>query len=103
MKSSAVEKTVAAIAKKHRRIDILVNNAGLNIQKRSWKQLTPKGVDEVVHGNLSSAFYCTSAVLPLMREEQGRRADPHLFRRRQGAEPAVRPGLFGGQARGWLR
>ena len=44
MKSSAVEKTVAAIAKKHRRIDILVNNAGLNIQKRSWKQLTPKGV-----------------------------------------------------------
>ncbi len=71
MKSSSVEKTVAAIAKKHRRIDILVNNAGLNIQKRSWKQLTPKGVDEVVHGNLSSAFYCTSAVLPLMRKNKG--------------------------------
>mgnify|MGYP001103061227 CR=1 FL=1 len=71
MKASSVNKIAADIAKKYRRIDILVNNAGLNIQQRSWKQLSPKGVDEVVHGNLSSAFYCTTAVLPLMRKPGG--------------------------------
>ena len=71
MKASSVTKIAADIAKKYRRIDILVNNAGLNIQQRSWKQLSPKGVDEVVHGNLSSAFYCTTAVLPLMRKTGG--------------------------------
>jgi NADP-dependent 3-hydroxy acid dehydrogenase YdfG len=71
MKASSVTKIAGDIAKKHRRLDILVNNAGLNILQRSWKQLSPKGVDEVVHGNLSSAFYCTTAVLPLMRKTGG--------------------------------
>ena len=71
MKASSVTKIAADIAKKYRRLDILVNNAGLNILQRSWKQLSPKGVDEVVHGNLSSAFYCTTAVLPLMRKTGG--------------------------------
>ena len=71
MKSASVNKVASEIAKKYGRLDILVNNAGLNIQQRSWKQLSPKGVDEVVHGNLSSAFYCTSAVLPLMRKNKG--------------------------------
>ena len=71
MKSASVNKVASEIAKKYGRVDILVNNAGLNIQQRSWKQLSPKGVDEVVHGNLSSAFYCTSAVLPLMRKNKG--------------------------------
>lgn len=71
MKASAVNKIAADIGKKYRRLDILVNNAGLNIVERSWKQLSAKGVDEVVHGNLSSAFYCTTAVLPLMRRNNG--------------------------------
>lgn len=71
MKSASVSKVASEIAKKYGRLDILVNNAGLNIQQRSWKQLSSKGVDEVVHGNLSSAFYCTSAVLPLMRKNKG--------------------------------
>jgi NAD(P)-dependent dehydrogenase (short-subunit alcohol dehydrogenase family) len=52
------------------RIDILVNNAGLNIRERSWETLTASGVDAVVHGNLSSAFYCVIAVLPLMRAQK---------------------------------
>ncbi len=52
------------------RIDILVNNAGLNIRDRSWDKLTAAGVDEVVAGNLASAFYCALAVLPMMRAQK---------------------------------
>jgi NADP-dependent 3-hydroxy acid dehydrogenase YdfG len=51
-------------------VDILVNNAGLNIVERDWKRLTPTSVDEVIAGNLASAFYCVTAVLPLMRAQR---------------------------------
>ena len=52
-------------------LDILVANAGVNIRDRDWTRLTPEGVDTVIHGNLSSAFYCASAVLPMMRARRG--------------------------------
>jgi NADP-dependent 3-hydroxy acid dehydrogenase YdfG len=71
MKASAVARIAADIEKKFGRCDILVNNAGLNILERTFKQLTPAGLDEVIHGNLSSAFYCTTAVLPMMRKQKG--------------------------------
>jgi NADP-dependent 3-hydroxy acid dehydrogenase YdfG len=53
------------------RLDILVNNAGVNIPDRGWTKLTPDGVDEVIDGNLSNAFYCIIAVLPIMRRQTG--------------------------------
>ena len=71
MKSAAVNKIAADIEKKLGRCDILVNNAGLNILERTFKQLSPAGVDQVIDGNLSSAFYCTLAVLPMMRKQKG--------------------------------
>ena len=71
MKSTAVVRAAGEIARKFGRLDILVNNAGLNILERSWKQLSPAGIDQVIEGNLSSAFYCTSAVLPIMRKNKG--------------------------------
>lgn len=49
------------------RLDVLVNNAGMNIAARRWRDLTPDAVDAVVAANLSSAFYCVTAVLPMMR------------------------------------
>lgn len=52
------------------RIDVLVNNAGSNIPARSWSALTPEGVDQVIGTNLSSAFYCVTAVLPIMRAQK---------------------------------
>jgi NADP-dependent 3-hydroxy acid dehydrogenase YdfG len=52
------------------RLDILINNAGLNLQARDWSKLTPEGVDEVVRTNLAAAFYCVTAVLPIMREQK---------------------------------
>ena len=70
MKAASVTKIAAAIDKQFGRCDILVNNAGLNILERSWKQLSPAGAEEVIDANLSSAFYCTIAVLPLMRKQK---------------------------------
>ena len=99
MKAAAVTRIAADIDKKLGRCDILVNNAGLNILERSWKQLSPAGAEQVIDGNLSSAFYCTTAVLPLMRKTQGRRADPYLVDGGPPGQPAERACLFGGQAR----
>jgi NADP-dependent 3-hydroxy acid dehydrogenase YdfG len=52
------------------RLDILVNNAGLNILDRHWDKLTPEGIDELVHGNLSQALYCVTVALPFMRAQK---------------------------------
>ncbi len=60
----------AFIKDKLARLDILVNNAGVNIADRSWAKLTPEGVDEIIKGNLSSAFYCVTVALPMMRAQK---------------------------------
>jgi NADP-dependent 3-hydroxy acid dehydrogenase YdfG len=64
-----VEGIVARIATDLGRLDILVANAGVNIANRDWATLTPDGVAELIQGNLASAFYCASAVLPIMRAQ----------------------------------
>ncbi len=51
-------------------LDILVNNAGVNISRRSWAELDASGADQVLDGNLSSAFYCVLAALPIMRGQK---------------------------------
>lgn len=71
MKAASVTKIAKAIEKKYGRCDILVNNAGLNILERQWAKLTPANAKLVIDGNLSSAFYCTTAVLPIMRKNKG--------------------------------
>ena len=58
---------MAGIDARFGRLDILVNNAGLNIAARSWQDLDPAGIDAVIHGNLSAAFYCAAAALKPMR------------------------------------
>jgi NADP-dependent 3-hydroxy acid dehydrogenase YdfG len=65
-----VQRIAVAIRQRFGRLDILVANAGINVADRDWTKLTPDGVDTVVHGNLSSVFYCALAVLPMMREQQ---------------------------------
>jgi len=70
MKGATVLRIARDIEKKYGRCDILVNNAGLNILDRTWAKLTPQSAEQVIDGNLSSAFYCTSAVLPMMRKQQ---------------------------------
>lgn len=69
--AAAVDAVVKRIVAKFGRLDILVNNAGVNIQARSWKQIEADGIETLVQGNLTSAFYCARAVLPVMRTQGG--------------------------------
>jgi len=69
-RAKSAQSTVDAIVAKYRRLDILVNNAGVNIPKRNWRDLTPDGADAVLQTNLSGAFYCVLAALPVMREQR---------------------------------
>ena len=68
-RAATASRVAKAIHARLGRIDILVNNAGVNILKRNWRQLDAAGASEVLEGNLSSAFYCVLAVLPIMRTQ----------------------------------
>jgi NADP-dependent 3-hydroxy acid dehydrogenase YdfG len=65
-----VTEIAQGIRERFGRVDILVNNAGNNVKERSWKELTPERIDTVINANLSSAFYCAWAALPMMREQK---------------------------------
>ena len=68
--AAATAKIADEIRSQFKRLDILVNNAGVNIAKRSMEQLDAGGADQVLDGNLSNAFYCVIAALPIMRAQK---------------------------------
>jgi NADP-dependent 3-hydroxy acid dehydrogenase YdfG len=70
MRTQSVESIASFIKERLGRLHILVNNAGLNVTDRSWAQLTPESAEHVIDGNLASAFYCVTAVLPMMRAQK---------------------------------
>lgn len=70
-KSDEVQRVADWIGDTFGRLDVLVSNAGLNVTERSWADLGPDGIDQLIHGNLSSAFYVAQAVLPIMRAQGG--------------------------------
>ncbi len=65
--AAAVTRCAADIEKRHGRIDILVTSAGTNLGKRSFRNMSLEGWDEVVRINLNGLFYCCHAVIPGMR------------------------------------
>ena len=68
--AAGVEGVGAFLRAEPGRLDILVNNAGLNIPDRHWDVLTAAGAEDVIRANLSSAFYCATVALPLMRAQR---------------------------------
>ena len=68
--AAAAAHAAEVIRRRFGRLDILVNNAGVNISRRSWAELDASGADQVLNGNLSSAFYCVLAALPIMRAQR---------------------------------
>lgn len=68
--AAAVERVAEVIAARHGKVDVLVNSAGLNNPKRFWRDQTVDSWNEVIRINLDGTFYCTRAVLPLMRAQK---------------------------------
>jgi 2-deoxy-D-gluconate 3-dehydrogenase len=67
---SAVTEMVARTARELGRIDILVNNAGINIRKPP-QALDLGEWDSVIRTNLTSAFLCSQAAYPAMKQAGG--------------------------------
>ncbi len=65
----SLERLAAASVERFGRIDLLVYAAGTNIPERGLEVLTPETWDMMVATNLSGAFHCTRAVLPVMRSQ----------------------------------
>ncbi|MCS6779324.1 MAG: SDR family oxidoreductase [Geminicoccaceae bacterium] len=67
---AAVRAVVERIRDRHGRLDILVANAGINVVEREWARLRPEDAAAMIAGNLTSAFHCALAVLPIMRAQR---------------------------------
>jgi NADP-dependent 3-hydroxy acid dehydrogenase YdfG len=68
--AEAVQIVADNIEQRYGRLDILVNNAGTNVSERHWGDVTPEKWDQVIKIDLNGAFYCASAVIPIMRKQQ---------------------------------
>ena len=59
---------VRSVTDQFGRLDALVNNAGIT-RDRSLRKMTDEDWIEVVQANLNSVFFCTSAAIPIMTEQ----------------------------------
>jgi 3-oxoacyl-[acyl-carrier protein] reductase len=82
-------------------IDILVNNAGHLIARVAVAEMDDTHWHKVIDVNLSSAFYCSRAVLPFMNAGWGRIVNMSSLAARSGGGPgavaysAAKAGLLG--------
>lgn len=65
-----VKSVVAAVAEQHGRIDLLVNNAAGNFYVPS-ESMSPNAWRSVIEIDLFGTFFCSQAVLPIMRARGG--------------------------------
>ena len=68
-----VRRFVDAIIQRWARVDVLVNNAGGFATMRLTEDISDEEWDSVVRSNLTSAFVCARAVLPLMKRQRAGR------------------------------
>ena len=66
--SAEARGVVEAALAEWKRIDILVNNAGITCD-RSLRKMSDEDWANVINVNLNGTYYCTSAVLPAMIEQ----------------------------------
>jgi NAD(P)-dependent dehydrogenase (short-subunit alcohol dehydrogenase family) len=59
---------LSAVLQRFGRVDALINAAGVNTPNRSLAILSPSDFQRVLHTNLGSAYFCTQAFLPTMRQ-----------------------------------
>ena len=64
-----IERAVGQIIAQWGRVDILVNNAGAGKAAR-LEDVTSEDWDRLVNVNLKGTFYCTRAVLPIMKKNR---------------------------------
>jgi 2-deoxy-D-gluconate 3-dehydrogenase len=67
---AAIDRMVERTKREFGRIDILVNNAGINVRKPPHA-LALEEWDKVIATNLTSAFLCSQAVYPAMKQAGG--------------------------------
>jgi NAD(P)-dependent dehydrogenase (short-subunit alcohol dehydrogenase family) len=64
-----IEKAVKLGVQHFGRIDILINNAGINI-RQPIEEFSDEDWFAVLNTNLTGAFYCARAVVPLMKKQK---------------------------------
>ena len=89
---ATAERTAQIVDAQLGRLDILVNCAGFNVANRRWGDVTPQAVDSIIETNLSAAFYCVTAAMPMMRR-QGAGLLIHI-----ASTDGIRMGTTGGPA-----
>lgn len=68
---ASVQTMVQTVVQRFERIDILVNNAGITIRKRP-EDLSYEEWRKVIDTNLASAFLCSQACFPVMKQHGGK-------------------------------
>lgn len=66
-----VEAAINQTLERFGKIDILVNAAAVNVKGRALQVLSDADWQQILHINLTGAFYTTHAVLPAMRSQGG--------------------------------
>ncbi len=67
-KSDEARNMVAQVVQRWGRLDILVNNAGIT-RDRTLRKLNDEDWLAVINNNLNSVFFCTSAAVPVMTQQ----------------------------------
>jgi 3-oxoacyl-[acyl-carrier protein] reductase len=69
-KQDRVKQFITAVEQRFSGVDILINNAGVGLF-RPVSDLSPEDWERMIGLNLSGAYYCCHAVLPIFKQQRG--------------------------------